>query len=359
MKYKKILFAAILGSMLYSCTSNKNADDLFLEKSIKSDAKFLQADTIGFFEDLIYARDFHVYQDSILIVRNRKYEDVYFLEFYNLPQGKLLKKMFRLGNGPNEMLSAKIEINGNLLTAVDYVKDQVALVNIDSVLQDSLYQINPNRYYTHSPTVVQYKENQYLVLNPHCFKDRELGIDNKASRFIVTSKKNIYVEKNEYRYYTWNVVANGLIITNYQKNIIAFAPIHRPEIEIYDDDLTLLKHIHGPDKLPPNYRIVNDFDNNEILFKKDYIPYTYLNYCTNEDFFYLTYMGDYLHPSKGENMEDYPLWVFKFDWNGNFIGSYFLGRYVSSISLSADGKSFYATAISEEKNPFLIKFAIK
>jgi hypothetical protein len=104
---------------------------------------------------------------------------------------------------------------------------------------------------------------------------------------------------------------------------------------------------------------VNDFDANEILFKKGYIPYTYLSFCTDKDFFYLTYMGDYLDLTKNKNMEDYPLWVFKFDWDGNFIDTYYLGQYVSAISLSADGKSFYATAISSEKNPFLIKFSIK
>jgi hypothetical protein len=70
-------------------------------------------------------------------------------------------------------------------------------------------------------------------------------------------------------------------------------------------------------------------------------------------------MGDYCDRTKNKNMEDYPSWVFKFDWDGNFTDSYYLGQYVSTISLSADGKSFYATAISQEKNPFLIKFSIK
>jgi hypothetical protein len=120
---------------MYSCTSDKSNDGFYLDKSIKSNAKSLQTDTVGFFEELIYARNFFVYQDSILIVHNRKYEDVYFLEVYDLRSEKLLAQLFRWGNGPNEMLSARIDLNGNILTVNDYVKAQVAFVNMDSILQ--------------------------------------------------------------------------------------------------------------------------------------------------------------------------------------------------------------------------------
>lgn len=358
MLQKIVLFTIIGIGVLCSCSQDKT-DNFYLAKEIKTNAKILQIDTIGFFEDLIYASDFFVYQDSVLIVQNRKHDGVYFLEFYHLKQQKLIAQLFRLGNGPNEMLSAKLSINLNMLTVVDFVKDQVAFVNIDSVLQNSSYRAAPKRYYIHSPTVALYKENQYLIANPHCFKDDKLGIDNKTHRFIVNDAKNSYVEKREYEYYTWNVAVNGNIITNYQHNRIVFISLHAPAIEIYDDNLTLLKQVHAPDKLPPNYRIVNDFDANEILFKKGYIPFTYLNYCVDKDFFYLTYMGDYRDLTKNKMEEDYPLWIFKFDWDVNFIDSYYIGQYVSTISLSADGQSFYATAISKEKNPFLIKFSTK
>jgi len=356
---KQIILWIIVVGYAWGCTSTHNNNFFSLEKSVKTNAKSLPIDTIGFFEELIYARDFWTYQDSILIIRNRKQTDGYFLELYNLKREKIVSKLFRLGNGPEEMLSAKIEINGNMLTANDYVKNQVAFLNIDSILQHPEYKATIVRHYTQSPTVVQYKENQLLIENPYYFRDDKLGIDNKAPRFIIADKKIPHVENKKYKYYTRNVSVDGCVITNYQRNRIIYAESHIPKIEIYDTDLNLIKLIEGPDVLPPDYRIVNDFDQNEVLFKKGYIPYTYLSYCTDKNFFYLTYMGDYLDVGQNKNMEDYPMWVFKFDWEGCFIDSYYIGRYVSSISISSDGDHLYATAISEEKNPFLIKLPIK
>lgn len=347
-------------SILYcSCTLDKNKDEFFLDKKIKSDAKILHIDTISFFKDLIYARDFLVYQDSILIVRNRKYTDVYFLELYNLKQNCLLKQMFRLGNGPNELLSANFYLNKNTLTIIDVIQDKAVFVNIDSVLQNPSYKVSPIRYFPYSPIAVQYKENQLLVENPNCFKDKKLGIDYKAPRFIIHNINDIYTDKNNYPYYTWNVTTSGQLITNYHKNRIIYGEANLPIVEIYDTNLNLLKKIQGPDNLQPNYRIISNEDGpNEILFKKGYIPYSYLSFCTGDNFFYLIYMGDYYLVGKKE-LEEYPLWIFQFDWDGNFKDSYSIGRFVSNISISADENSFYATAISEDKTPFLIKLSKK
>jgi hypothetical protein len=61
----------------------------------------------------------------------------------------------------------------------------------------------------------------------------------------------------------------------------------------------------------------------------------------------------------GKNMEDYPLWIFKFAWNGDFIKSYNIRRYISSISISNNGKSFYGTGVDKDKNPILLKLSIR
>lgn len=354
------IYLVIVGCILSSCFSDEKTYNYSLDKKIKSEANVLHVDTIDFFEELIYASDFWVYQDSILIVRNKKHTDGYFLEFYDLKSRKFLKRLFRLGNGPNELLSARITINKNELTAIDYIKDQVVCINIDSVIHNPDYMVSPKRYFPHSPGAVQHTDGNILVENPHCFKDDKLRIDNKAPRFILNKKDNAFYDEKTYRYNTWNVATSGSIITNYRKDRVIYAASHLPLIEVYDASLNLHKTIQGPDDLPPDYRIVSDeFATNEILFKKGYIPFSYLDFCTNNDFFCLVYMGDYLDLVEQRNMEDYPMWIFQFDWDGNFIDSYSVGRYITSLSLSADGKSFYATAINSEKNPFLIKLSIK
>jgi len=280
---------------------------------------------------------------------NKKHTNGYFIELYDLSHHKLINKFYRLGNGPNEILSAFVALNRNLLTINDYVKGQVAFLNLDSVLVNPSYISQPIRHFTSSPTVSQYyKPNQLIIENTNCFVDDELGINNNAPRFIITNKGSAYVEKSNFKYSSRNVAADGDIIINYPFNKIIYTYMHKPIIEIYDNDLKLIKRILGPDKMVTQYRIVD----NEIIFNRR-IPYTYLDFCTNKDYFFVTYMGDFL--VNGKNMEDYPLWIFKFDWNGNFVDSYNLGQYISSISISNDGKSFFGTGINLEKNPILLK----
>ncbi len=346
-KYVYSFIIGVVGCLICSCKHNKN-DDFSLQENIKTNAKHVKIDTIAI-PELIYAELFLVYHDSVLIVLNKKHENGFFIEFYDLSHNKLINKFYRLGNGPNEILSAFVALNGNLLTINDYVKGQVAFLNLDSVLVNPSYISLPIRHFTSSPTVSQYyKANQLIIENTNCFEDDELGINNNAPRFIVTNKGSDYVEKSNFKYSTRNVASDGDIITNYALNKIIYTYMHKPIIEIYDNNLKGIKRILGPDKMLTQYRIVD----NEIIFNRR-IPYTYLDFCINKDYFFVTYMGDFL--VGGKNMEDYPLWIFKFDWNGNFVDSYNMGQYISSISISNDGKSFFGTGINIEKNPILLK----
>ena len=55
-----------------------------LDRELLAKAKVLQADTMGTFDEFIYAKKFWVYADSILIVLNKKHKDGYFVELHNL-----------------------------------------------------------------------------------------------------------------------------------------------------------------------------------------------------------------------------------------------------------------------------------
>ncbi len=343
----------ILGCLIYSCANSENKDISLLQEEIKINSQFLKIDTIAIPENLIYAREFLVYHDSVLIVLNKRYDDVSFIEIYNLREKKLINKYFRLGNAPDELLSAFASLNGNLLTVNDYVKNQVAFLNIDSVLTNPLYHPTPIRHYTQSPVAAQHLiDNQLIIENPNYFVDDNLGINTHNARLIVLDKKSMPKEDERYEYYVRNVTSDGHIIVNYKLNKIIYAYMDKTIIELYDKSLKLTKCISGPDKLPAKYKIIDK----EVLFD-EYIPYSYLAFCTDETCFYLTYMGANL--VDGKNMEDYPLWIFKFDWNGNFIESYNVGRYISSISISSDSKNFYGTGIDEEKNPILLKLSAR
>lgn len=106
-----------------------------LDRELLAKAKVLQADTMGTFDEFIYAKKFWVYADSILIVLNKKHKDGYFVELHNLFTKENIVKLYRFGDGPDEMLSARVDMNGKTLLVNDFVKGQVAVVNLDSLLK--------------------------------------------------------------------------------------------------------------------------------------------------------------------------------------------------------------------------------
>lgn len=354
---KKVLYYSYIGGLLLFLMGCKPSNETivptdYLDKNILVAEKTMRIDTLETFDSLIYAKEFLVYQDSVLITVNNKHTDGYFVEFYKLPTMKPITRLYKLGDGPNEMLSAKIDLNKNKLIVNDYIKSQIAVVDLDSMLVNPAYLFPPIRHQaTGSPTAIPYKD-KFLLENPYSFTDKNAGIIQDAPRFIITDGKAPYIEKNKYKYYTRNVGVNGRIIANETKNRIIYANMYKSSIEIYDMDLNLQKKIEGPIDLHPQYAIEGENGELNVSFKKD-IPYAYLDFCTDDNYFYLTYVGNVLRG--GQKMKDLPNWIFKFDWNGNFINSYPVHNYVLSISKSQTENAFYITTLSSEDTPILIK----
>ena len=200
-----------------------------------------------------------------------------------------------------------------------------------------------------SPFVTFLDENRLIMLNLYYFKNKNLGINNGASRFII-NEKDIdpnFNRVNSRLYYTYNV-SQGFIVPNIEKDRIIYASNFYDEIEIYDCDLHLLRRIEGPDNLIPSYQI----HNREIIFNKT-VPYTYRNYAITDDFFYLSYIGDYY--TSGSQLQDFDSWILKFDWDGNFIECYHSEEYVSTISLSDTDGKFYARGLDQKGVPVVLE----
>lgn len=355
---KRILYHLLGGAFLLfltGCTpgNESSVPTDHLDKNILAIEKAMRIDTLETFDSLIYAKEFLVYQDSILIAVNNKYENGYFVEVYKWPSMVPIKQLYRLGDGPDEMLGAKVSLNKNELIVNDYVKSQVAVVNIDSMLKNPDFSPLPIRHQAiGSPTAIPYR-GKFLLENPYSFTDRKARIIQEAPRFIITDGKEPYTEKNEYSYYTRNVTVNGQIIANETEGKIIYANMYKSSIEIYDMDLNLLKKIEGPVDLNPQYAIEGENGQQHNVAFRGYTPYAYLDYCTDDHYFYLTYVGDVLRA--GQQMKDLPCWIFKFDWNGNFISSYPVHGYVLSISKSQKENALYLTTLSSEDTPILIK----
>lgn len=347
-----ILFAGIMILSLTGCghESKKDIPIIYLDKEIVSIEKKLRVDTIPGIESLIYARDLYVYQDSVLIVRNAK-GAAYYIDVYKYPSMEPIKSLFRHGQGPDELLSAQSLLNMNKLIVNDYLQKKVAVIDIDSLLAYPDYHVRPaGPLGPDASKAVPYK-GKYIFRNIYSFSDDNAGIHQEAPAFIVTDGSKEYVEKKKYKYYTANVVMNGMIIVNEKKDRIFFASSDHG-IEIFDMELNLLKKIEGPVDLNHQYHIDESMRPMFVCFRA--ISYAYEDSCVDDEYLYLNYVGDKLSKEK-RRIEDMQSHIFKFDWDGNFINSYPVGKYAVSLSKSPTENALYIAIPSGGDDKTMIK----
>lgn len=93
----------------------------------------------------------------------------------------------------------------------------------------------------------------------------------------------------------------------------------------------------------------------EPVFKKK-LPYAFMCACYNDEFIYLSYLGDDLLVSKKMHMYDMQSYIIKMDWGGNIMGSIFCDEYINSMSMGRD--ALYCTASDSDGLPKLIKYEL-
>jgi hypothetical protein len=96
-----------------------------------------------------------------------------------------------------------------------------------------------------------------------------------------------------------------------------------------------------------------------LIFKGG-IPESYSSFCCNDDYIWLLYVGKYFeNRSLDRLLHQTPSYIFKFDWDGNFINSFNIGTYVSPISLGSDGETLYAMAFDRDDLPVPVKIVVQ
>lgn len=334
---------------LCGCTVNKQTEwvrQVDIDESVKSEAIQLKAEIIEQSQQFINAKDFFVYNDSVLVVINKPKKDNPFVVFHNLNTDRNIAKYINLGNGPGEMLNCIAHIRGSNLYVHDFVKNTLSVIDVDSVLlYRECYKLRPFIRFSDtvgSPFVTMYGSGKLIMLNPYCFTDKSLKIDNRQPRFIVLeSDKDPYLTLNGKLYYAYNV-SQGVIIPDVNRDRVIFASCFKSEIEFYDSGLNPILKISGPDKLTPSYRFNT---NSDIIFNKT-VPYSYMGYCVDEDSIYLSYVGDYFTEDKP--LRDFDSWIIEINWNGDIGKIYHSPEYIKTISKSVDKDVFYGRGFNEE-----------
>lgn len=333
------VFLASISSCSHNDTEEIDVPVVFLSSSIKDTAELLQPTSINF-DFPITASAINLWHDSIAVVFNGNPIDRHFVEFFNMRTGQEVAAFFRKGRGPGEFLGTTYNFNNDTVQLHDPRLDLIVWLPIDSIISGAFYEPDKPRHLSwndfESYWVWPYQEG-LLGINKNCFTNKNLGVNYDGSRFIVSDSSYSYKEKRKFKYDTFNAQHCNAFIS-YTKNRIVYMNSIEPEVELYDLNLKLLKKIEGPE-LPqkPKYAIN---DRNEILLVNE-VPYSYEAQCHDEDYFYLTYIGEFLSGEINYDPSNFSSYIFQFDWDGNFIDSYLIDCYVISLSLSDDGKKLY------------------
>ncbi len=339
-------YVCLICIFLYGCAVNKHEEwpyQIEIDESIKSKAIQLKAEIVEQSMQFINAKDFFVYNDSVLIVLNKPHKSNPFVIFHNLNTNRDIAKYINLGNGPGEMLNCIAHIRNSNLYVHDFVKNILAIIDIDSVLiSGETYKLDPFIRFSNnvgSPFVTMYDDDTLIMLNPYCFIDKNLGIDNRQPRFIISEiGKDSGLILNSKLYYTYNV-SQGVVIPSIDRNRVVFASCFTSEIEFYDYNLNPILKVDGPVKMKPSYRCNA---NKDISFNK-IVPYSYMSYCIDDDSIYFSYVGDYF--TKEKQLHDFDSLIIEIDWSGNIGNVYHSPEYIKTISKSEKLFKFYSKII--------------
>lgn len=347
----KYILSFILLAIMGSCT-NSNVEEVLLTDNVIKSATALEYDTV-FHKDMFPAvKEFRYYNDSIMIVLNKKWEGHHFIEFYNINTDSVIRKLFMLGKGPGEMLDVNLSLCGSKMFVRDCIRQQLSDVDVDSLLDDDTYRPDIDKSINFTIASFAKYKGDYIFENPYSFIDENADIIQDEKRLITASEmSNLYDMKHDYN--TINVSSCGHIIVNEDKECIIYANLCLSELGVFDKNLNLEKRVKGPAVLDIKYYLTDD-DPREVIFHKK-IPFAYLGYCASKDYLFLNYIGDFM---EGNTLYDKKSYVMQFDWEGNLIKCYKSDKYISVISCPHDAKSVndvYATMLDNEGKYFLVR----
>lgn len=299
----------------------------------------------------IRAKAFYIYADSILITVNKPSSEQAIVVLSQLSSGQVITRILTKGNGPGEVLDCICHMDGDILYINDFAKNKLFSLDIRHLLASSdvpdAVTVFDYRGYGPTPFVTSYDGTSVLCENPYCFKYKRLHISNgnekRFDRFHMDQERSL----KHHRYDTYNA-SQGMLVPLRDNNLVFYASLDRPWIELYDTLGNRKKLFTGPTKLPVEYAV----HEGRIVFK-DKIPYAYLGYGLSDGFIYFNYIGGYWE----NGYDNLHSTLLKFDRDGAYLGSLELPRYVSSFSVIHD-YLIYGTGYDEHGETILWKFFI-
>ena len=342
---------------VYSCSYQKNDNELKkieLNRMSFPDSSKLIGQNI-MLDSILSPRAYYTIRDSLFLIINRDTSPFYCFLY---SKRKLLVKFARRGRGPNELLSASFVStmynysNSGEIYLYDGKTKRLFEYNIDSLIKNQNY--TPKRISLPDNVFNFSKMNDtcYICYNSFFINNKTLSNNGERIYTYCPNTKNSLQLK--YKYFTPNVTKGFVLISPDKKKIIV-PYYYEDRIDIFNNELTLIKYLKGPDFITPQYRL--RFDNHVSFIKgKRYLGYNCCAYTNNA--IYLVYVG--LNGIKRNvNFRKKPVEIFKFNWSGEPLHRYKLDRYIYTISISSDERKIYGTYLDSIGESKLTCFEIK
>lgn len=359
--FKSLLYLTSASILLHACSFSDNDEFVeevnFTRKSFDSISN-VNMEVLSFDKPLDPAL-FYVIKDSLILVRNWQARP-YYLAFYNMKNKELMFEFVKRGRGPNEWLSASVSYNSNFdngFVLRDIHTNEAAIFNIDSLLMFKA-SYSPQRY-----KIPDFTKGDIVVIDSCdwlCFNLYHTGFMNFRNKvksclypINVCNNQDFDDEIRENKYFTHNV-AGGFIAVSPDKSRILVFYEHLNMIEVFNNNIELIKRLRGPEAFKPELKII-DIETNFVGFDKRTQTFGHCFY--NQKFIYVIYKGiDGLEKKM-------PTEVFKLNWNGDFLHRYILsdGNDIELQNLFIDLKDEYLYGtVSDSKNyPQLVRFKLK
>jgi hypothetical protein len=299
--------------------------------------------------------EYYVLNDSILLYKNFS-QNPNFFGLYNLLSRKKIVEFAGRGKGPNELLSAQFMINcfnfsrSENIDVYDLVRKQYLSYNIDSLLNNHLI---PVKQISLPDYIVDFSiidDTTYVYYNRYYLNDSK--IKNNVRKVLIFNPNDTDNEI-EWKYFSPNVSA-AYVLVSPNKDKVFIADYFKDQVDIYDNNLKLIKCIVGPDFVTPQYQIESD---NMVGFlnKKRYRGYYPL--CFTENHIYALYVG-YSGDNNFELLKNKQQQIFKFNWDGVLLQRFILDRYVFSLTINGNENILYSSYYDQNGEVKLAKYIL-
>lgn len=355
---RTIRFYFIFGIIVLTCSCSKSyspsSEEVVLDPAILNTALELNVEKETTLSNLGGVEAAYVYEDSIIITHNRGRQEEGFIKVFD-KNFNLIKELFREGNGKDELISALVSWNGSSLIVNDFLKGQIANVDLDKLLSDKQYIPSIITYQDKLVFTVCVDDDSTLVMaNPFYFHDEKTGIQQGDRRLIRTTPDKSEIASVKYPFNTFNVSGQGFLIPSPSRDTYLYASRSESAVEVYNKDLSLQKTIYGPKTIAADYRTepVPQNDTQEVLYQNQHLE-AYTSCCSDSEHAYFLYYGNLFTP--GEEEAGSETYILQYDWDGSLSNCYVTKLMLRTISKGRGEHVFYGSLLDDEGEVHLVK----